>query len=192
MLLLNSEVRKVLHENGKAVGVSITTNGSTSKVYGKNIILSAGALETPRILQHSGVKEAGKGISLDVFQSTYGYTEDVGMKNEPVMAVYLDKFIEDKGLFLAPYMYPTHTLVRDLFDFAPIKLGAVNQLKMLIKARKVKAKRLIGMMEELIELHSSLTFSILDKILFILCSILSLSSLRLSLQVLGEQPILEE
>lgn len=148
-LLLNSEVRKVLHENGKAVGASITNNGSTSKVYGKNVILSAGALETPKILQNSGVKEAGKGIALDVFQSTYGYTEDVGMKNEPILAVYLDEFIEDKGLFPAPYMYPTTTLVRDLFDFAPTKLSAVNQLKILMKARKVKAKRLIGMMTKI-------------------------------------------
>ena len=148
-LLLNSEVRKVLHENGRAVGVSFTNNGSTSKVYGKNIILSAGALETPKILQHSGVEEAGKGIALDVFQSTYGYTEDVGMKNEPILAVYLDKFIEEKGLFPAPYMYPTITLVRDMLDFGPIKLGAVNQLKMIMKARKIKAKRLIGMMTKI-------------------------------------------
>ncbi len=148
-LLLNSEVRKVLHENGKTVGVSFTNNGSTSKVYGKNIILSAGAIETPKILQNSGVEEAGKGIALDVFQSTFGYTEDVGMKNEPVMAVYLDKFIEDKGLFPSPYMYPTLTLVRNMLDFEPKKYSGLNQLRALVKTRKVKAKRLIGMMTKI-------------------------------------------
>lgn len=148
-LLLNTEVKKVLHENGKAVGVSILNNGSISKIYGKNIILSAGALETPRILQNSGIKEAGKGIGLDVFQSIYGYTEDVGMKNEPIMAVYLEKFLEDKGFFSAPYMYPTITLVRNLVDFDRIKYGILNQLRTIIKTRKVKAKKLIGMMTKI-------------------------------------------
>ncbi len=44
----------------------------------------------------------------DVYQATYGYTEDVGMKNEIILATYLDKFIEDKEFFPAPYMYIPH------------------------------------------------------------------------------------
>jgi len=148
-LLLNTEVTKVLQENGRAIGVRAIKDKSVIEIYGKNIILSAGALETPRILQNSGIKKAGKGIGLDVFQSTYGYTKDVGMKNEPILAVYLDKFIEDKELFPAPYMYPTLTLVRDLFKYKPDNYSMLNQLKSLVKVRKIKAKRLIGMMTKI-------------------------------------------
>ncbi len=148
-LLLNTEAKKVIQENGKAVGISVINNGSVKEIYGKNVIISAGALETPRILQNSGIAEAGKGIAMDVFQSTYGYTEDVGMKGEPILAVYMDQFLEDKELFPAPYMYPTLTLVRDMLDFEPLKMGAVNQLKVIMKARKIKANKLIGMMTKI-------------------------------------------
>jgi len=79
-LLLNTEVTEVLHENGIATGIRVTKKGNKFAVYGKNIILSAGALETPRILQNSGIPEAGKGLAMDVYQATYGYTEDVGIE----------------------------------------------------------------------------------------------------------------
>ena len=148
-LLLNTEVKHILHKNGKAIGISAIKKGSKLEIYGKNVILSAGALETPRILQNSGISKAGKGLALDVFQTTYGYTEDVGMQNEIILATYLDKFIEDKELFPAPYMYIPLYLVRDIEGYAPVKISIANQIKIALKAKRINAKRLIGMMTKI-------------------------------------------
>tara|TARA_Y200000002_G_scaffold359336_1_gene343531 strand:- start:856 stop:1842 length:987 start_codon:yes stop_codon:yes gene_type:complete len=54
---LNTIVTRVIIENKKAVGVEIVSNGKHEKVFGKEIILTAGALVTPKILMHSGVGE---------------------------------------------------------------------------------------------------------------------------------------
>ena len=42
-------------ENKKAIGVETISNGKYEKIYGKEIILTAGALITPKILMHSGI-----------------------------------------------------------------------------------------------------------------------------------------
>lgn len=148
-LLLNTEVKHVLHKDKKVIGISAIKEGKKLEIYGKNVILSAGALETPRILQNSGITEAGKGLSLDVFQTTYGYTKDVGMQNEPILATYLEKLIEDRELFAAPYMYVPALLVRDIEGYSPIKINTLSQIKIALKARKINEKRLIGIMTKI-------------------------------------------
>lgn len=148
-LLLNTEVKQALNENGKVTGVSVISKGAKFEIYGKKIILSAGALETPRILQNSGIPEAGKGLATDVYQATYGYTKDVGMKNEIILATYLDKFIEDNEFFPAPYMYIPLYLVRDIGGYAPEKISVSNLIKVIWKSRRINAKRLIGMMTKI-------------------------------------------
>ena len=148
-LLLNTEVTEVLHENQRATGIRVNKKRNKFEIYGKNIILSAGALETPRILQNSGIPEAGKGLAMDVYQTTYGYTEDLGMKSDIILATYLDKFIENKELFSAPYMYIPLYLVRDIAGYAPEKLNLTNMIKIALKSRRINPKRLIGMMTKI-------------------------------------------
>ncbi|MBN2396025.1 MAG: GMC family oxidoreductase [Candidatus Atribacteria bacterium] len=148
-LSLNTEVTEVLHENGRAIGIRVYKKGNKFEIYGKNIILSAGALETPRILQNSGIPEAGKGLALDVYQATYGYTEDVGMQNEIILATYLDELIRDKELFSAPYMYIPLYLVRDIGGYAPEQLSITNLIKIALKSKRINAKRLIGIMTKI-------------------------------------------
>ena len=54
-LLTKVLVSKILFENKTAVGVEYIERGQTKRVYGKEIILSAGAFGSPQILQMSGV-----------------------------------------------------------------------------------------------------------------------------------------
>jgi choline dehydrogenase len=54
---LNTVVTKLIIENKKAIGVETVSNGRYEKIFGKEIILTAGALVTPKILMHSGVGE---------------------------------------------------------------------------------------------------------------------------------------
>jgi gluconate 5-dehydrogenase len=56
-LALNAYTTRVLVENGKAVGVTVMSpEKRTYIIRAKNVIVSASALETPRILLHSGIQ----------------------------------------------------------------------------------------------------------------------------------------
>jgi len=145
-LYLNANVTKVKRGSGNFNIVYFNFNGSPKEIIGDKVILSAGALETPRILQNSGIEDAGKGIALDIFQTTYGYTKDVGMKNETILATYIESLIEEKELFTAPYTYPTLSLVRDIAGYMPKKWDIPTMTKVLLNVRKVKNKNLLGMM----------------------------------------------
>ncbi len=52
---LNSLVTKIIIENNKAIGVEVLHNGKIQKFFGDEIIITAGALITPKILMHSGI-----------------------------------------------------------------------------------------------------------------------------------------
>lgn len=148
-LLLNTEVLSVLHTNGKARGVVAEQNGRKVQIEGERIILSAGALTTPLILQRSGLDKAGKGLANDVFQTTYGTTEEVGMQGEIILASYLEKLIEEKQLFPAPYMYLPFFIQRDIDGGFPENLNLLAQARMMLKSRGIDAKRTVAMMTKI-------------------------------------------
>ncbi len=52
---LNTLASKVIIENKKAIGVETISKNKVEKYFGKEIILTAGALITPKILMHSGI-----------------------------------------------------------------------------------------------------------------------------------------
>ncbi len=147
-LLLETEVTHVLHERGKVIGVSAINKKKTHRFEADNVILAAGALSTPIILQNSGIP-AGKGLAGDIFQTTYGSHPDVGMKGEIILATYLESVIEKKELFPAPYMYIPYIVQRDRDGGFPEKMGKAQQAKILMKSRKLDTSRLIGMMTKI-------------------------------------------
>jgi choline dehydrogenase-like flavoprotein len=57
-LYTNATVTKVLFEGSKASAVEFRQGNQTSKLCGREIILSAGALHTPKILMNSGIGNA--------------------------------------------------------------------------------------------------------------------------------------
>jgi len=71
------------------------------------------------------------------------------MQNEPILAVYLDKFVNDKELFSAPYMYHPYYLVRDIKGYTPTRIGMAELLKVIFRSRGIDEKRLIGMMTKI-------------------------------------------
>lgn len=51
----NALVDRILFEGNKAVGVAIVSGGGIEAIYGENIVLSAGAVNSPTVLMRSGV-----------------------------------------------------------------------------------------------------------------------------------------
>ncbi len=95
-LLTGLPVSRVLVERGKAVGVE-TADGKTFQ--GRVIIISAGSIETPRILMRSGIEGVGSGLYVDTYVTVGGLMKGVGLNSELNMAL----FIKRDGYLLSPH-----------------------------------------------------------------------------------------
>ena len=86
-ILLNTFVTRVVFEGKKAVGVNISLKGKQKTIYAKEVILSAGAIMSPKLLLLSGVgdKNELQKIGIDVVQDLPG----VGKNLQDHLEVYL-------------------------------------------------------------------------------------------------------
>jgi len=93
-------VIEVLISRGKVIGVEgDNERGENIEIFADIIILAAGGIGTPIILQNSGIK-AGQKLFLDLFNVTFGLTKDIGMSKEITMATVH----HNKGFILSPFI----------------------------------------------------------------------------------------
>jgi len=131
-ILYETTVERVLIENGTARGVKAKgPRGNDVDIEANTVVLSAGGLGTPVILQQSGIDEAGSELFMDLLVNTYGVTENLNLIGEPPMALVNHDFHTEKGFILSPYVNH-HRLVRFM------ELGA--------KGLTLPGNRLIGIM----------------------------------------------
>lgn len=108
-ILTGVSVEKVLHSGGEVKGVRVRGSSGFSDTEAENIVLAAGGIGTPIILQRSGLTHAGSNLFLDLFVSTFGWLKgNGGMKDEIGMATLIDEFHESRGFILSPIMDTTH------------------------------------------------------------------------------------
>lgn len=99
-LMAGINVNKVLISKGRAIGVEGYNNiGKKIRLYSDIVILCAGGLGTPIILQNSGIK-AGRKLFLDLFNVTFGLTPDSGLTREITMAAVNHQ----KEFILSPFI----------------------------------------------------------------------------------------
>ena len=84
-LWTNARVDRVLTEGGRCVGVEGRRGGRTFKAHADAVVLAAGGIGTPRILQASGMKGAGEGMTMDITVMVYGFGSEPGIGYEPPM-----------------------------------------------------------------------------------------------------------
>src|SRR5512136_2108127 len=84
-LRTRAQVRRILIEAGQAVGVEGVIGRAPFTARAAIVVLAAGGIGSPRILQASGFREAGQGMTMDVTVMVYGFIKDRGMCNEPPM-----------------------------------------------------------------------------------------------------------
>ncbi|MFN2353538.1 MAG: choline dehydrogenase [Desulfopila sp.] len=70
---------KILFEGKKAIGVSYTKGNTTEDVYGGEVICCGGAINSPQLLQLSGIGNAGelKSLGIDVVNDLKGVGENL-------------------------------------------------------------------------------------------------------------------
>jgi choline dehydrogenase-like flavoprotein len=84
-LQTRARVERVLIEDGHATGVAGTLGGQPFTARADTVVLAAGGIGTPRILQTSGLRHAGAGMTMDVTVMVYGFVKERGIGNEPPM-----------------------------------------------------------------------------------------------------------
>ncbi len=101
-IVTNFNVERIIISNGKVKGVEGNyLKIRRKKFYADRIILAAGGIGTPIILQNSGI-DAGSNLFVDYFNITYGVHSSLTQKKEPCMSVVCDKFYQDEGFILSP------------------------------------------------------------------------------------------
>lgn len=84
-LLTQARVERVLMEDGHAVGVVGRLAGRPFIARAERVVLAAGGLGTPRILQASGLRGAGERMAMDLTLIVYGLTREAGNAQDPPM-----------------------------------------------------------------------------------------------------------
>ncbi len=102
-VMFNTTVEKIIVENGKTKGVLAHTGKNEVNVLGNAVILAAGGLGTPVILQASGVKEAGSNLFIDILVNVYGVHESLSIAHEPQMAMGITDYHESEGFLLSTF-----------------------------------------------------------------------------------------
>ncbi len=103
-LLTNARVEKVLVEDGHVVGVEGRIGRRPFRALGETVILAAGGIGSPRILQASGFPQAGQGMTMDTTVMVYGFIRDQGIGNEPPMTWSWED--EEAGFMLSTLIDP--------------------------------------------------------------------------------------
>ncbi len=100
-LKLHTNVKKVITDNGKAVGVEASRFGKKARYHAKSVVLSAGTGNVG-ILRAAGIKEAGQGFCCDWLQFAAGIIPGINsVKANPMTVGSLDHY-ESDGLVVLP------------------------------------------------------------------------------------------
>lgn len=84
-LRVKARVKRLLMDGKQVTGVEGTLAGRSFQALAPVVILAAGGIGTPRLLQASGIKGAGEGMTMDTTTMVYGFIKERGTGTEPPM-----------------------------------------------------------------------------------------------------------
>jgi choline dehydrogenase-like flavoprotein len=99
-----ARVDRVLIEDGHAVGVEGRLGRRPFTARAETVVLAAGGIGTPRVLQASGLKGAGDGMTMDATVMVYGLAREDGIGLEPPMTWSWED--PEGGYMLSPLIDP--------------------------------------------------------------------------------------
>jgi 5-(hydroxymethyl)furfural/furfural oxidase len=106
-LMPETQVRRVLFMDNKAIGVQVLRDGQVESLFGDTIIVSSGALHSPKLLMLSGVGPAGhlRKHGIHVIADRPGVGSN--LQDHPLISVsaYLPPIARDKKVIRRNYSY---------------------------------------------------------------------------------------
>jgi len=120
-LLTQTRAIKILSANGKVKGIEAAGPDGPVTIIGNTVIISAGGIQTPVILQKSGILNAGKKMFCDPFMTTYGLSKNINQTKGINAPIYILK----PGRFIAfpfidpPVQFMLYSGARTLFGRFP-------------------------------------------------------------------------
>ncbi len=142
-LLDLARVDRVIIENKKATGVQFTRHGKKHIAQADKVIMAAGGIGSPQLLQNSGIKEAGSNFFYDPLIAVFGTAKDIDGGHEFPMA--MGQHMIDDGYLMTDMTLPW--LIYDVFTaevFRFDKLSNKHQLTVMIKAKDHLGGRING------------------------------------------------
>jgi choline dehydrogenase-like flavoprotein len=107
VLMNDTHCDEVIFEGKTATGVRATDKGGQEYEISANaVILAAGGVGTPAIIQRSGIYEAGRKFFVDPFVLTYGYI-DKKLIPKKELAMVMGTHLDDEGIVLTDMMAPS-------------------------------------------------------------------------------------
>lgn len=94
---------RVITEGEKAVGIRAKKNGKGFNIYAEKIVLAAGGVGSPIILQESGIPEAGQSFFFDPFVMTTGIFR---RRFQPGVMMSQGMHLKEDGIMMTDMRYP--------------------------------------------------------------------------------------
>jgi choline dehydrogenase-like flavoprotein len=107
--IYETKVKEIIIDNGKAKGIRCISKDGEREIFANTVILAAGGIGSPIILQNSGIKDAGTNFFVDLFVNVCGITDNNEHNHifEPAMTLVNLDFHQIKGFLLSPYVVHT-------------------------------------------------------------------------------------
>jgi choline dehydrogenase-like flavoprotein len=137
-LVPETTVERVIVENGKAVGVEARRGKEKLRVAAGTVVLAAGGLGTPLILQASGI-DAGKGLFIDPLVNTWAGTKGLNLLHEPTMALVGLQWHDERGFLISPMSLSSRVVRFVDMGKAALTTSPKNTIGMMTKIRDDRA-----------------------------------------------------
>jgi choline dehydrogenase-like flavoprotein len=124
VLMTETECEEVLVDAGAAVGVRARSRtGEAAEFRAPRVILAAGGLFTPLLLQRAGIDRAGDGCFMDPTVVVYGEAPFEGNWQDPPVSVVTWEFYDSDGIRIGAIMEPRLLLALNMLRRSPRNLG---------------------------------------------------------------------
>jgi len=117
-VLVQTDVREVIIDGNHAVGVKAKGAKGPVDIYANKVVLAAGGIGTPIILQRSGIGEAGDGLTVDPSWGVYGITKE-SWESGGTFASSCEETVESEGFMISNVGASVASFVR--LSTAPLK-----------------------------------------------------------------------
>jgi choline dehydrogenase-like flavoprotein len=134
-IMTQTRVDRVVVANGKVIGVAAKSSDGEPIINATKVIVAAGGLGTPVILQRSGISEAGSNLFLDLFVNVYGDAKGLNLVHEPQMSLVNLQFHQDEGFLLSPYINAPRQVRFIEGGLKAYSMNPNNMLGLMVKTR---------------------------------------------------------